>query len=404
MARGRGVTDLRARLLAGFLCVAGLALPAVAQPPEGSAPLPREVHLALLRAADADGDGTVTWPEAAARFPTGDVAAVYVRLERNGDAVLTRADIGASASAPSAALTWALTFADSDGDGRVRRQEFRASALAAVPALFDAVDANRDGVLTETDAAPRPADPARDLVWHVRELFDTAPQGIPYADAVRLVPQLAPETFAALDSDGDAMVAVTDLPPGPQDKRETFLQLLDTLDADADGTVTRDEALTAAPPLTAAAFIEMDRTRDGRLTRADLPGGPVPFEDDARAELFGAVVAADAARDGALSYADLCGVFPDAAAALLDALDSNGDAKLTRAELQATLAMDGEGVPLVSHADVNADGRVNAVDMQQAVNDLLGRPSDLLPADIDGNGAVDSVDVQLVVRWMLTGE
>jgi hypothetical protein len=229
------------------------------------------------------------------------------------------------------------------------------------------------------------------------------PGGLAFADAVRLAPALTAEQFDALDTDDDQLLDADDFAAPPPDPRERLHATLRNADANADGAVTPQEAVSAGG-MTLAAFAAADRDGDGLLTAADAPDSPAPSDDEARHALLQALAHGDAFQDGRLDYHELCGAFPDAPAAFLTLADADADGALSRPELRAVLGVDADGTPSTPLADVNADGRVNAVDMQTAVNDLLGRPSDLLPADLDGDGRVNSVDVQLVVRWMLTGE
>jgi len=58
-------------------------------------------------------------------------------------------------------------------------------------------------------------------------------------------------------------------------------------------------------------------------------------------------------------------------------------------------------VPAVSvPADLNADGRFDAADVQLVINGVLGRPVSVDP-DIDDDGRIDAMDVQLVINAVL---
>ena len=52
-------------------------------------------------------------------------------------------------------------------------------------------------------------------------------------------------------------------------------------------------------------------------------------------------------------------------------------------------------------ADVNADGAVNAVDVQATINTVLGLNGNVTDADIDNDGVVDAVDIQCAVNAVL---
>jgi hypothetical protein len=57
-------------------------------------------------------------------------------------------------------------------------------------------------------------------------------------------------------------------------------------------------------------------------------------------------------------------------------------------------------------ADLNGDGQVNVLDVQLAVNVLLGTQTDpdvVARADLNGDGAVNVLDVQAIANIVLTG-
>lgn len=96
---------------------------------------------------DSNHDGQVTRAEfAAAR------TANFARLDRNGDGVVSAADIPAIARfKPGIQKIFQnfITNADTNGDGMVTRAEL---ANAPMP-VFDRADANHDGVIDRTEMA-----------------------------------------------------------------------------------------------------------------------------------------------------------------------------------------------------------------------------------------------------------
>jgi Ca2+-binding EF-hand superfamily protein len=96
---------------------------------------------------DSNHDGQITRAEfAAARM------ANFARLDRNGDGVVSAADIPVLARfKPGIQKTFQsfIANADANGDGMVTRVEL---ATAPMP-VFDRADANHDGVIDRTEMA-----------------------------------------------------------------------------------------------------------------------------------------------------------------------------------------------------------------------------------------------------------
>lgn len=141
----------------GFTLMAALAaaaLPAFAAEKAGAGRLsvPQVVH--LLKQADADGDGQVTFEEASAKFPKV-TREVFDKMDRNDDGVLTRADIPARGlRARIQRLREALAAADANGDGNVTLEE-ALTVPRMTEAVFNRLDRNDDGVINREDAPER---------------------------------------------------------------------------------------------------------------------------------------------------------------------------------------------------------------------------------------------------------
>lgn len=119
----------------------------------------RQRMLKLLREADVNGDGKVTYEEIIAVRPDFP-RETFDRLDRNGDGVLSRADLLAHArdrvlgnEQRRAAMIQRLKHADTDGDGRISFEEFVAAFPNANKRVFDRLDINGDGVLCRKDIA-----------------------------------------------------------------------------------------------------------------------------------------------------------------------------------------------------------------------------------------------------------
>jgi len=141
----------------GFTLLAALAaasLPAFAAEKAGAkrVSVPQVIH--LLKQADANGDGQVTFEEVSAKFPkvTRDV---FEKMDRNDDGVLTRADIPARGlRARLQRLREALAAADANGDGSVTLEE-ALTVPRMTEGVFNRLDRNDDGVLNREDVPGR---------------------------------------------------------------------------------------------------------------------------------------------------------------------------------------------------------------------------------------------------------
>jgi EF-hand domain pair/EF hand len=109
-----------------------------------SAANPNAAMLGRLDGADTNRDGAISKPELIA-FRSSN----FVRLDRDGNGVLTRTDIPAFVSRinPSLNFNSLMTQFDANRDGKVSREEF----VNGPTAIFDAADANHDGLLTNAE-------------------------------------------------------------------------------------------------------------------------------------------------------------------------------------------------------------------------------------------------------------
>lgn len=108
--------------------------------------------LRVLRLADANQDGQVTFEELSALLPnlTQDV---FDRLDANDDGVLTIEDAGLRARRYHRLLR-RLHEADTNGDCSVDLEEFLAAFPDATEERFDRLDRNNDGLLNRADCLP----------------------------------------------------------------------------------------------------------------------------------------------------------------------------------------------------------------------------------------------------------
>lgn len=108
---------------------------------EDAPPPPKTPH----RHIDANGDGRIDRAESASLETR-----LFQRLDRNQDGVLNAADTPPPVPSPQERFAQLVKEADTDGDGVVSLNEFKAKGNIR----FDSLDADRNGVLT-ADERPK---------------------------------------------------------------------------------------------------------------------------------------------------------------------------------------------------------------------------------------------------------
>ena len=368
--------------------------------PDGPPPGPREMLVALLRMADADENGEVTFDELKALVPELDQEQ-FDKLDRNKDGVISRDDLPDFPCDAIERLVQILREADADGDGQVTFDELKALVPNLTQEQFDKLDRNDDGVITPADKPELPLDPIQRALRLLKEADADDNGEVTFDELKAVMPALTQELFNRLDKNDDGVITKDDLPETPLDPRERLVRLLKEADADNNGEVTFDELKAKLPNLTQEQFDKLDRNGDGVITKDDAPTDPIPPIDGWRLELLRALTRADLNHDGKLDFAEIAQAFPDAPAELLDKIDTNDDQVITRKELRAALEHAANGGLITPPADVDADGAANAVDIQQTVNDVLGIMNGLVSADVNGDNASNALDIQSVVNGVL---
>lgn len=179
-----------------------------------------------------------------------------------------------------------LRRADADGDGRVTKRELQASAPRLARSGFARLDVNKDGVISEADfrdarnsvgpspQAIRRADANGDGFWS-------------YEEIKRVAKQLPERAFKSVDEDGDGLLnsnelqALRRLGNRPSNRsrnnaqtssyrRDSVEKLLDS-DTNRDGGVTFEELVAAKPGYPRVNFDGNDRNNDGVVSGADVP-------------------------------------------------------------------------------------------------------------------------------------
>ncbi|MBI5366822.1 MAG: EF-hand domain-containing protein [Planctomycetes bacterium] len=279
---------------------------------------------AFIDLCDSNGDGSLTLDE----FPFGED--LFTAADGDGDGLLTGAELAALRRAKDAAkpglpreLNAIFRKHDQDRDGRISRAECPPDGRER----FDRVDQDHDGFVTRAEAGRVAAGRAGGELRATEE---------------------ARQKFAALDRDGDGALSGDELPA----EARPFLA---TVDADGDQRVSRAEVEAAEA--------------DGRLKR--IRGAIKHFAE------------ADADQDGAVVRAE----FPLTADVEFDALDEDGDERITIEEVAGFVANRYGTSPkgFVARYDRDADGRVARAEFRGA-DEAFDR------LDADGDGYVTAAE------------
>lgn len=215
---------------------------------------------------------------------------LFARLDRDGDGLLTRAEIGPDQEAWFDRL---VRRGDRDGDGKLSAEEFRAALRESVPPraplggagfpgrlggpqgafreMLQRMDTNRDGKLSKEEAPPplrerfEQLDRDGDGLLSLQELAEAGPlgRGGRPPETASAPPPAAPSAAAPPPVPGT--------PPSAEQDRRTAAAggLFAILDTDGDGQLSTPEIIAAGTVLWS-----LDRNRDGRLTPDEIFGNP----------------------------------------------------------------------------------------------------------------------------------
>ena len=254
-------------ILAALVAPALLLSPIIlAQPAEGGGPVRPDV----IRQADANADGKVTFDELSAARP-GITREAFDRMDRNGDGVLSEADRPQRGPQQrrGGQFREKLLQADDDKNGQVTFEE----AQAAVPGLtreaFDRLDTNGDGVITRADMPERPRRPGVPQAiasGRYQEMLRKADANgdnrVTYEEMVTAYPGFPRERFDRLDTNNDGVISSEDRLPregaapgayrarrGPAaGQRDGRVRRIRQTGADGEGVISKEDVTQAQPP------------------------------------------------------------------------------------------------------------------------------------------------------------
>ena len=371
-----------------------------------------------FKQADTNADGTVTFEELSAVAP--DLTRErFDRLDRNGDGVLNPADRPQHGPHPDGHRGHAprrLRAADADGDGRVTFEELQAAAPKITRERFDELDQDGDGFLTPTDRPDdRPGPPSgrgSGIFRKLREADADHNHEVTFEELQAVAPNVTRERFDRLDRNGDGFLTPADRPPhapgpgGPRGRGPEHLQkVLQRADANGDEQVSYEEIRALKPAFPEALFKRLDTNGDGVLSKEDQPPHP-PGPGGHFGRLRQLFSEADANGDQRLTYEELTAVRPGFPEAVFKRLDRNGDGVLSKEDQGPHPGKPGqqrpgrEGrrrgggatiPPRLRAADADGDGRVTREEARETFPSMADETFKWL--DRDGDGAITRKDV-----------
>lgn len=306
---------------------------------------------------------------------------------------------------------------DTDGDNSVSLAEWTADGAAAP-------DTPADPAAPDPTAPPTPDERATQLL----SAYDLTGKGYITIDDVvskwMADPSLgniadAGTAIEAWDTDGDGKVTHDNIVAAYQvmDAADTVIGTLGDAGSGEIALDRLDAAKTDALGLTETQLSGWDANKDGLLTRNEVIDGlkllRLKTAGDAENAAFAALVAKyDANRSGAIDRDELASALgqvtldANALDSTFAAWDTNGDAAIDAAELQAGYKAITDAQAVVAAYDTDKKGYFNEADLQRAIDangSVDGQASAheiLLAWDRDGDGRVSVQDVLTMKQAM----
>jgi Ca2+-binding EF-hand superfamily protein len=133
-------------------------------------------------------------------------------------------NIGALVGVLAAGSAYAQMRGDSDGDGAISLAEFQAVRAQAAAERFASLDVDGDGRLTREEMRERRGEALERMRARVEEIDLDGDGAWSFAELQAVRPQLTPDLFNRLDSDGNGLISEDERPlrrgrfggPGPR--------------------------------------------------------------------------------------------------------------------------------------------------------------------------------------------